>query len=163
MIERLLPGPLIALTCAVLFVLLVNDLSFGALALGAIIGVTIAYLTDRFWPGRPRLKKPFAIAAYLIIVMRDIVISNIEVARLVLFRRGSDLKSHFITIPLDLRTPEAIAALAGTITLTPGTVSADVSADGRALLVHCLNVDDPEAAVAEIKTRYERRLKEIFE
>jgi multicomponent K+:H+ antiporter subunit E len=53
--------------------------------------------------------------------------------------------------------------LACTITMTPGTVSADVSADQRALLVHCLETDDPDAVVAQIKSRYERRLKEIFE
>jgi len=48
-------------------------------------------------------------------------------------------------------------------TSTPGTVSADLSADGRALLVHCLEAPDPEGVVATIKERYERRLREIFE
>jgi multicomponent K+:H+ antiporter subunit E len=81
----------------------------------------------------------------------------------VLFRRAETLRSRFITVPLDLRTPEAITVLAGTITMTPGTVSADVSADMRALLVHCLETDDPDGVVAQIKSRYERRLKEIFE
>jgi multicomponent K+:H+ antiporter subunit E len=45
---------------------------------------------------------------------------------------------------------------------TPGTVSADLSSDGTKLLVHCLDADDPDAVVAEIKHRYERRLREIF-
>lgn len=53
--------------------------------------------------------------------------------------------------------------LAGTITMTPGTVSSDISACGRALLVHCLDAEDPQAVREQIKTRYERRLKEIFE
>lgn len=163
MMSRLAPRPLIAFACAVTFVFLINEFTLGAVLLGAILGLVIGRLTDRFWPGRPRLKKPLAIVAYFGVVAKDIFVSNIEVARLVLFRRGSELRSQFITIPLDLRSPEAIAALAGTITLTPGTVSADVSADGRALLVHCLNVDDPDAVVADIKTRYERRLMEIFE
>lgn len=66
-------------------------------------------------------------------------------------------------VPLDLTAPEAITALAGTITMTPGTLSADLSADGKALLVHCLETDDPEGVVATIKQRYERRLKEIFQ
>lgn len=163
MVSRLVPSPLVAIACALVFVLLINDISLGAVLLGAVIGLVVSALTARYWPGRPRVKKPLAVIAYLVVVARDIVVSNIDVARLVLFRRGSDLHSQFITIPLDLRSPEAIAALAGTITLTPGTLSADVSADGRALLVHCLNVDDPAAVVADIKDRYERRLKEIFE
>ena len=61
-----------------------------------------------------------------------------------------------------LTSPEAITVLAGSITMTPGTVSADLAADGRSLLVHGLDVPDPEALVAEIKTRYEARLLEIF-
>ncbi len=52
---------------------------------------------------------------------------------------------RYVTVPLDLTTPEAIAVLAGTITMTPGTVSADLSADGRALLVHCLDRTNPAA------------------
>ena len=52
--------------------------------------------------------------------------------------------------------------LAGTITMTPGTLSAELSADGRSLLVHGLDVPDPGALVAEIKSRYEARLLEIF-
>ncbi|MGE0260580.1 MAG: Na+/H+ antiporter subunit E, partial [Alphaproteobacteria bacterium] len=55
------------------------------------------------------------------------------------------------------------AILAGTITMTPGTVSADLSADGRALLVHCLETGDPAATVSAIQHRYERRLLRIFE
>ena len=46
--------------------------------------------------------------------------------------------------------------------MTPGTVTADMSADGRVLLIHSLHAPDPEAVRAEIKTRYEARLKEIF-
>ncbi len=69
----------------------------------------------------------------------------------------------WVPIPLDLRSPEAITVLAGTITLTPGTVSAEFSADGRELLVHALDAPDPDAVRDEIKSRYERRLKEIFE
>jgi multicomponent K+:H+ antiporter subunit E len=85
------------------------------------------------------------------------------VAYLILFRRGEDLHSQFVTVPLDLRTPEAISTLAGTITMTPGTVSASLSADGRSLLVHCLDTDDPQKTVSDIKARYESRLKRIFE
>ena len=94
--------------------------------------------------------------------MLDIVRANIDVARIVLFKPNSRLRPAWITVPLDLRSPEAIAVLAGTITLTPGTVSCDLSECGHALLVHCLHAPEPDEIVAEIKTRYEARLKEIF-
>jgi multicomponent K+:H+ antiporter subunit E len=66
-------------------------------------------------------------------------------------------------VPVELTSAEAITVLAGTITMTPGTVSATLAADGAAILVHTLDTDDPDAVRDQIKSRYERRLKEIFE
>ena len=100
---------------------------------------------------------------YVLIVLWDIVVANVVVAWLILFRRTRDLQPRWIAVPLELRKPEAITVLAGTITLTPGTLSADMSAEGHYLLVHCLHAPDPDAVRDEIKKRYERRLLEIFE
>jgi multicomponent K+:H+ antiporter subunit E len=163
MLARLFPHPILMLVILLFWLLLVNDFSIGHLLLGTAIGVIISLQISAYWPDRPRIRGAFTIAEYALVVLWDIVISNIQVAYWVLFRRADSLRSRFITVPLDLRTPEAITLLAGTITMTPGTVSADVSADRRALLVHCLETDDPDAVVAQIKSRYERRLKEIFE
>jgi multicomponent K+:H+ antiporter subunit E len=160
---RLLPHPLLTVLVTLVFVFLMNAVTPGVVVLGLVLGLAIPLLTAPFWPGRPRLKAPLTIAAYGLVVLWDIVASNIEVARLILFRRGESLRTHYVCVPLDLETPEAIAMLAGTVTMTPGTVSADLSADGRALLVHCLDTGDPAATVAAIKARYERRLKRIFE
>lgn len=159
----LLAHPLLTLTLAAVWLLLVNDFSLGALLFGLLLGFVIASITRPYWPGRARVRRPGAIAAYCLIVLWDILVSNVQVAWLVLFRRGDSLKSQFLVVPLELRSPEAIAVLAGTITMTPGTVSADLSVDRRALLVHCLETTDPAATVAQMKQRYERRLKEIFE
>ena len=162
MFKSLLPHPLLTLLIVFVWVLL-NGVSWGAGLLGLVLGVAIPRLTSAFWPDRARIGSPLTIIEYALIVLWDIVVANFEVAYLILFRRGDDLHSCFITVPLDLRTPEAITALAGTVTMTPGTVSASLSADGRALLVHCLETDDPEGTVATIKSRYETRLQRIFE
>jgi multicomponent K+:H+ antiporter subunit E len=66
-------------------------------------------------------------------------------------------------IPLDLRHPFSTTLLASIITLTPGTVSVNLSGDRRSLLIHGLAVADPEAAARRVKQRYERPLMEIFE
>ena len=92
----------------------------------------------------------------------DIVVANVLVAYWILCWKVDRLQPRFMTVPLDIYSPEAITMLAGTITMTPGTVSCDLSADGRALLVHGLHTPDVESAVASIKDRYERRLREIF-
>ena len=99
---------------------------------------------------------------YIAVVLYDILIANIRVAILILGPR-SRLHPHFIVLPLELKDPFAITLLASTITLTPGTVSANLSSDRRSLLVHGLSVDDPDETAAQIKQRYEKALMEIFE
>lgn len=163
MIARILPHPLLTLTLVVVWQMLVNYVSLGTLVFGLILGIVIPLLTAPYWPDRPRLKNPAMIVEFILIVLWDIVVANIVVAKTILFTRNAAMHPAWITIPLDLRTPEAITVLAGTITMTPGTVSSDIAADGRSLLVHCLNAPDTDAVVADIKQRYERRLKEIFE
>ncbi|MGE0744160.1 MAG: Na+/H+ antiporter subunit E [Rhodospirillales bacterium] len=161
--RRLMPHPWLTVLITVVWMLLNNSLSAGHLVLGLICGVAIPKITSVYWPGSPRIRNPVAIAEYTMVVLWDIVVSNVQVARLILFRSGDTLRSRYVTVPLALKSPEAITVLAGTITMTPGTVTADVSADGRALLVHCIEADDPAGVVAQIKSRYERRLMRIFE
>ncbi|NVO14621.1 MAG: Na+/H+ antiporter subunit E [Rhodoplanes sp.] len=161
--RHLLPHPLLSVVVAFVWIGLANSLSAGNLLLGAGLGVLIPLYTRRYWPGRVTIKRPLRVLEYFAIVAWDILVSNVQVAGLILFRSGPKLRSVFVSVPLELRTPEAIAVLTGTITLTPGTVSADLSADGRAVLVHCLDAADPDAVVRTIKSRYERRLKDIFE
>ena len=91
------------------------------------------------------------------------IVANFQVARIVLFMPRDKIRSAWVTVPLDLRSPEAITLLAGTITMTPGTLTADMSACGRALLIHSLHAPDPDAVRDDIKARYEARLKRIFE
>jgi multicomponent K+:H+ antiporter subunit E len=95
-------------------------------------------------------------------VLWDILLANVTVARLILGPQRR-LQPALVELPLDLDDKFALTILANTISLTPGTVSASLSADRRTLLVHALNVHDEAALIAEIKTRYEAPLMEIFE
>lgn len=163
MLRKLFPHPYLTLLLIVTWMLLVNHFTRGSLVFAVILGTIIPIITAPYWPDRPILRNPIAIAGYVLIVMYDIVKSNFIVAGIVLFKPNSQLQSAWVTVPLDLRSPEAITVLAGTITMTPGTVTADMSGDGRALLVHCLHAPDPNEVRDEIKTRYEARLMRIFE
>lgn len=162
MVERWLPHPLLTLTLILLWMLLLNDFSVGGLLMGTLLGVIIPVMTSSFWPGRPPVKAYGKALAYMGLVAWDVILANLHVARLILFCRADQLQVRWVTLPLALRSPEAITVLAGTITMTPGTVSCDLSADGRSLLIHCLDAPDAEEAVREMKTRYEARLQEIF-
>ena len=158
----LLPHPVMTLILAVVWIILQNNLSFGMAVFGLILGVIIPRLTAVWWPDRPKGFKTGKMTAYVVLVLWDIIVANVEVAWIVLTRPNSKLRPAWIVIPLDLRQPEAITVLAGTITLTPGTVSSDVSNTGHYLLVHALDAPDPDAVRDDIKQRYEARLKEIF-
>ena len=161
--RRLYPHPYLSLTLGLLWVLLVNQVHLGSLILALILGTLIPHLTARWWPDRPRIRHPLALVAYGLLVLWDVIVANFQVARIILFLPNDRIRSVWITVPLDLTSPEAISLLAGTITMTPGTLTADFSADGRALLIHSLHAPDPDAIRSEIKSRYEARLKRIFE
>ena len=162
MLRRFVPHPLLSLSLALIWVALANEVNAGSVVMGLVLGVLLPILTAPFWPDRPRIRRPLKVVEYVAVVLYDIVMANLQVARLILFVPNDQLRSRYVTIPLELTSPEAITILAGSITMTPGTLSADLAADGRSLLVHGLDVPDPEALVAEIKSRYEARLLEIF-
>ncbi|SPJ23272.1 Na+/H+ antiporter subunit E [Palleronia abyssalis] len=159
----LLPHPMLSFLTAVVWCLLINSLSLGTVVLAAFLGIVVPILTSPYWPNRPAAPKVGKLIVYVALVLWDILIANIGVAYIVLFRSNQKMRSRWVVVPLELKSPEAITILAGTITLTPGTVSADLSDKGRYLLVHALDTADPEEEAKEIKHRYERRLKEIFE
>jgi multicomponent Na+:H+ antiporter subunit E len=72
------------------------------------------------------------------------------------------LKPGVIAVPLDAKSDSEITLLSVLVTLTPGTLSIDVSADRRFLYVHTLFIDDLEEARRSIKTGIERRLLEVM-
>ncbi len=158
----LMPHPLLTLILAVVWILLQNKISAGMVVFGIILGIIIPWITSVWWPDRPKGVRPGKMITYSVLVIWDIIVANIQVAWIVISVPNAKLKPAWIAIPLELTQPEAITILAGTITLTPGTVSADLSEEGSSLLVHVLHTDDPEGVRDEIKDRYERRLLEIF-
>lgn len=161
-LQRWLPHPLLTVTLIVLWILLLNSFTAGGLVVGTVLGIVISRIASSFWPERARLRSYWRMLLFLIVVAWDVIVANVQVAWLILFRPNNKLHSRWVTVPLELTSKEAITMMAATITLTPGTVSSDFSADGRSLLVHCLDAPDAEATVRWIKTRYEARLKAIF-
>ena len=158
----LLPHPFLTLILTGVWVLLQNEVSAGMVVFGALLGILIPWGTSVWWPDTPKGFRLLRMVRYSVMVLWDIMVANVQVAWIVLTRSNANLRPAWIVVPLDLKQPEAITVLAGTITLTPGTVSADLSDDGRCLLVHALDCTDPAAEAQKIKDRYERPLKEIF-
>lgn len=160
--QRLLPRPLFSLVLWATWLLASGSLSLGAVLLGGVLAVAIPWIFRDFWPEAPALGSVVALFRYLWIVAFDILIANLVVARLILGRSRS-LEPAWLEIPLEVEHPYAITILASVISLTPGTVSSNVSGDDRTLLVHSLDCRNPDKEIERIKKRYESPLKEMFE
>lgn len=160
--SRLLPAPGLSLVLWVSWLMLNESVSAGHLLLGAALALVVPWFTERYRPDKPALRGALTACRLALVVLADIVKSNLIVARQVLGPE-SRVRPAFVWVPLDIRDPHGIVALAAIITLTPGTLSSDLSEDRRHLLVHALHVEDAEALVADIKQRYESPLREIFE
>ena len=160
--RRLLPQPLFSVFLLLVWLLLVNTVAPGHLVLGAFLAITLPLFTARFWPDRPRIYSPWKLLRYITVLLWDIGLANVTVARLILGPTRK-LRPAFIHLPLDMQNEFAISVLASTISLTPGTVSSDLSPDRKTLLIHALDVEDEAAVIAAIKQRYENPLREIFE
>lgn len=160
-VKRLLPHPIFTLMLLIVWLLLNNTLSAGHILLGSAIALVLPWATSGFWAERLHLHKPGLALRFLLLVLWDITVANIQVARLILNPRRK-LRPAFIHYPLEMDNEFAITVLAATISLTPGTVSIDVNGDHSILLLHSLDVDDEAALIAEIKSRYEAPIKEIF-
>jgi multicomponent Na+:H+ antiporter subunit E len=98
---------------------------------------------------------------FVLFFIRELVLSNLRVAYDVITPRYH-MKPSIVAVPLDAKTDAEITLLANLITLTPGTLSLDVSEDRKVLFVHALYVDDPDALRKEIKDGFERRVLEVL-
>ena len=165
-LSRLVPHPLLSGLLLLSWLWLNDTLAPGHVLLGGVLALGIPLFTRRFWPEPLVVRRPVKVVEYLLVVLWDIVVANLQVALLIL-GPASRLQPGFVAVPLALRTEFAITILASTVTLTPGTVSVEVeraAGDGTAVLhVHCLRVGSAAELVATIKRRYEARLKEILE
>ena len=155
-----MPG--VFLVLALSWVAVTGEVSLGNLLEGAVLSALLLALL-RFRADRGfRLSKVPKALGLLAYFFKELLLANAAVARSVL-SPASSLSPGVVAVPLDLTSDAGITTLANLITLTPGTLSIDVSEDRRTLYVHALQVGDPVAFRREVKEGFERRVKEVFE
>lgn len=159
---RLLPFPLMTLILLALWLLLNQSLSPGHVLLGGIVGLVGGWALARLEPPKARLRRPGAICRLAALVLMDILRSNIAVALIIIGLERRRLTSGFVEIPLELRNPYGLAALAVIITSTPGTLWVDFDPESGTLTIHVLDLIDETEWIRTIKGRYEQQLLEIF-
>ena len=131
------------------------------LLLGGVLSAVVLLLLRHQLGGRQRPVRPVALFRLILLFLRELALSVWAVTRTVL-RRDMRLDPAIVTIPLHVNDDFRIALLANLITLTPGTLTVDVSDDRRALHVHALDGGDPDGLRRNIAEGFERRIREAF-
>ena len=161
--KRFVPFPVLWLLLVAMWLVLHDALSPGQLAIGALVALAAVLGVAALELPPTRLRSVRTAAALAGTVLIDIIRSNVDVARIVTRPGAPRCTPGFLDIPLELRNPVGLAALACIITATPGTTWAGYDDAAGVLTLHVLDLADPVAMRAAIKERYERRLREIFE
>lgn len=152
---------LINILLALAWCAVVGSFSLPHLLFGFALGAAALYLI-REQVGSPNyFYRSRKVGGLALLFIYELVLSSCRVAMLVL-SRDVKINPGIIAYPLTVDRDFEITLLANLITLTPGTLSVDVSDDRKVLFVHCIDVPDVEAAVADIKQGFERKILEAF-
>lgn len=139
-----------------------GDFSFGSLALGAVLGFFALWITqpligvEKFY-----FLRVWRVTRLALYFLWELLLSSVKVAWDVMRPRPRN-NPKIIEVPLDVKTDLEILLLTNLISLTPGTLSVDVTPDRKTLIVHAMFADDPQAEVAALKSGMERMVLEAF-
>jgi multicomponent K+:H+ antiporter subunit E len=149
--------------CLVLLWLLLTDFTLGNLLLGLAVAAFGVTLVDAVDLPATRVKSWWALTRLAGLYLSDVLASNLAVSLAIL--RGPDYvakRSGFIEIDLKIRNPQALTFLSIMLTSAPGTAWVDYDPTTGRLLVHALDLSDPEALRSLVQDRYEPLLEEAL-
>jgi len=106
------------------------------------------------------LQQVFNCLILFFVFIYNLIKANIQVLIQVLSPKVK-VRPGIIAIPMELESDMAIATLANMITLTPGTLSIEISRDNKILYVHCLDCTNPEAIKKDIYKSFHDRIKKV--
>ncbi|NHC03732.1 Na+/H+ antiporter subunit E [Acinetobacter sp. 187] len=158
--DRIFPHPFVSVIVGLSWLMLNHSIELFDLMVAILLALFIPKIVQPFIVRTPNIHWSLAIKL-LFVVLWDIIVSNMRVAKQVLGPLDQ-LHPKWYRVPLDTNHEHVNTLLAMIITTTPGTVSAGIDQERGDILVHSLNTDDPEADILEIKTRYEAPLMAIF-
>lgn len=137
-----------------------SNYSLASFGVGFAIGYFVLWATQR--EKKAKYFSGFRRAiAFVLTFVWELLLSNFRIAVDVL-RWHPPLRPGIFAYPLEAQTDGEITLLANIITLTPGTLSLDVSTDRKTLYIHGMYLEDPEAARQSIREGFERRVLELL-
>jgi multicomponent Na+:H+ antiporter subunit E len=153
---------LLNLLLALAWVTLTGQLTPVNFGFGFAAGYVLLWLVNRSTGESIYFGKVWRVIRFAGFFMWQLVLANFRVAYEIITPPHT-MHPAVVAVPLDVTHPTAVTLLANLITLTPGTLSLDVSPNGQTLYVHAMHVPDVDAFRREIKEGFECYIKEIFE
>ncbi len=138
-----------------------GEMTAGQLVIGFILGYIVIGIHQKIVGDSSYYGKVSDMLAFILYFLKELVMSSLWVAYQVL-APSSSLRPGIVAVPLDAKTEFEIVILANVISLTPGTLSLDVSDDRSTLFVHFMDVESAEAGREEIKQGLEKRVLELM-
>ncbi|ARM30078.1 Na+/H+ antiporter subunit E [Prosthecochloris sp. HL-130-GSB] len=152
---------LLNILLAVAWMLLVGEVSAGTFLTGLVVGYLILWLSRSAWGETRYFSKIPKVIMFVFYFLRELFVANLKVAFDIVTPKDY-MEPGIIAVPLDVKSDIEITLFANLVTLTPGTLSLDVSEDRRTLYVHALYVKDADRFRDELKNGLERRLIEVM-
>jgi len=152
---------ILAVFLALLWLVLTNEYTVVNLISGLILCYLILIYSGSYTNINFRIKMIPGIIVLFIYFIKELIAANLKVA-FEIITPSFKMTPGIIKIPLDLENDLQITLLANLITLTPGTLSLDISKDKKHIFVHAMYIKDREKFITDIKNGFEKRIKEIF-
>ena len=152
---------LLNIVLAFVWAALAGRFTTGSFLAGFVLGYLILAITPRTLTSSKYTAKLVVVMRFLRFFAWEMIVANLRVAYHVItpLRR---MRPGIVAVPLDVHTDGEITILANLMSLTPGTLSLDVSADRKVLYVHAMDVVSAEKLREAIKHGFERRLLEVL-
>lgn len=152
---------LINILLALIWAAVTGSFTLANIFFGFLLGALTLYLIREQVGSLGYFRRGFKLASLILLFLYELVMSAVRVALLVLSPR-MPLKPGIFSYPLQVDRDFEITLLANLITLTPGTLSVDVSEDRKTLYIHAIDCSDPDAIRRDIAEGFERKIMEAF-
>jgi len=153
----------------VIWVFLTGELTWGNVGFAAILSIILMYLTRSTQENqsvisinrdRNLFRYIWRLIRFTGFFFKELLFAGMSVFRLILV--PSEVRPGVVAVPLDIKSDAEITLLANLITLTPGTLTLDVSTDKKVIYVHAIQMDDADSFRQEIKNGFEKRVSELM-
>ena len=151
---------LVNIIIAITWIFLQNNYTMPSFIFGYSIGLFILFILRRFLVFDFYLRRVWAIIKLIMLFIIELIKANIDVIKTVLSPKLTN-QPGIVAVTTKLESDVEITLLAALISLTPGTISMDFSADSKTIYIHALNVPDKEEMIEDIHNTFERAIKEV--